>query len=401
MFIAIIIVLTVIALFIVNVPLMKKTRPGEAESSDQREAMNLQATRQQIKDIEKDVENDLIADEQLNSIRTEAENTLLLEMQASGETVHAVKSARFHRLTALGLSIFIPACALLVYLTVGAPGALIQTAEDTSQPSMEQLIERLEQRLADNPRDEEGWLVLAQTNMMLQRYDRAVVAMEKLYQLAGDSPDVLARYADTLTMANGGRFTDQASELIEKTLKLDPAHVHGLWLSGVRAYQAEDYVTAVGFFQKARINISDHENLVQIDELIKNAQEKAGVSTATRESPSSAAVKVRVDLSPQLQENISDGQTLFIFAKAADGPPMPLAVSKHSISELPLEVVLDDSMAMVPDLALSKFDQIVISARISNSGQPLAQPGDLQGESGVINPQTAQDLNITINQVVE
>ena len=271
MFIFIILVLIVIALLFVNVPLIKKYQPGAHALADNREAQNLEATRQQIKDIEKEVENDLIAGDQLNSIRNEAENTLLLEMQARGEPVHTIKSALFYRLTALGLSLFIPAFALLIYLSVGTPGALVQIAEDTSQPTMQQLITRLEQRLVDNPGDQEGWLVLAQTNMMMQRFDQAVIAMEKLYQLAGDSPDVLARYADTLTMANNGRFTEKAGQLIEKTLALDPAHVHGLWLAGVQAFQLEDFGSALALFQKARLNIDDPENLVQIDALIKTA----------------------------------------------------------------------------------------------------------------------------------
>ncbi len=401
MFIAIILVLIIIALFFVNVPLLKQTQPQEAGSAGDREALNLQATRQQIKDIEKDVENDLIADDQLNSIRTEAENTLLLEMQAKAEPVRAVISARFYRLTALGLSIFIPVCALLVYLSVGTPAALLQTAEESSQPSMEELISRLEQRLAENPGDQEGWLVLAQTNMMLQRFDQAANAMEKLYQLATDSPDVLARYADTLTMANGGRFTDKAGELIEKALTLDPTHVHGLWLAGARAFQANDFDTAVRLFQKARLNINDPENLAQIDELIKAAREKAGANLQASPTAAPAAVNVTVELSEELKDDINNRQTVFVFAKAASGPPMPLAVSRHSVNELPLEVTLNDSMAMMPDLALSSFDEVVISARISSSGQAQAQAGDLQGESAVINPQTIDHVKITINSVVD
>ena len=403
MFIFLIIALIVVALILVNLPLIKKSVSNDANLTDDREAMNLEATRQQLKDIELDVENDLIADDQLNAIRTEAQNTLLLEMQAKEESAYGEKSMRFHRLTAVCLSLFIPIFALLVYLTVGTPSALVETSVDESQQTMEQLVARLEQRLADNPGDQEGWLVLAQTNMMMQRFDQAVVAMEKLYQLTDDSPDVLARYADTLTMANNGRFTAKASELIEKTLALDPSHVHGLWLAGVQAFQAEDFKLAVELFQKARVNIDDPENLAQIDELIKSAQEKSGVSSGTQPSTTAdaVAVTVRVALATQLEDKIQADQTLFIFAKAAKGPPMPLAVSKHKVSELPLQVSLDDSMAMMPELTLSAFDQVVISARISSSGQPLAQSGDLQGESIVINPQVVNDVSININQIVE
>ena len=405
MFILLIIALIVIALFLVNLPLLKHSVPNEDSLTDDREAQNLEATRQQIKDIEKDVEYDLIADDQLSAIRTEAEDTLFLEMQARGEPVHAHKSVRFQRLTALVLSLFIPAFALLIYLSVGNPGALVETVTEESQPSMEQLISKLEQRLADNPRDEEGWLVLAQTNMMMQRFDQAASAMEKLYQLNSESPDVLARYADTLTMANNGRFTSKANQLIEKALSLDPSHVHGLWLAGVQAFQAENFDLAIKLFQKAKMNISDPENLVQIDELIKSAQEKGGDKSGEKvdveNSPPSVTIKVKVALSEKLRQSVNADQTLFVFAKAANGPPMPLAVAKLRASELPIEVSLDDSMAMMPDLKLSAFDQVIISARISNSDNPQAQSGDLQGESAVINPKDIDEINISINQVID
>lgn len=401
MFILSIITLIAVAILFVTLPLTKRNRSDQDRTADDRESLNLEATRQQIKDIENEVENDLIAADQLNAIRSEAETTLLMEMQAGIEPVKADKSAWFHRFTALGLALFIPAVALLVYLSVGTPSALVQTPEDGSQPNLDELVANLQQRLADNPNDQQGWLVLAQTSMMMQRYDQAAIAMEKVYEIAGDSPDVLARYADALVMANNGRFTDRAAQLIEKALELDPEHVHGLWLAGIEAFQAEDFSTAVSFFQRARMNIVDPENLVQIDEMIKTARAKSGTVTKPPEQTGGRSVTVRVELSPQLTDSVKADQTLFVYARAADGPPMPLAVSKHQVSELPLEVSLDDSMAMMPDLALTTFDQVVISARISNSGEPLAQAGDLQGVSAIINPQHAGDVRVIIDQVVE
>lgn len=404
MFLVIILLMTVAAIGFVAWPLIRKTAANEEHSLENHQTVNLEATRQQIRDIKKDYEDDLIAQDQLNPIRNEAENTLLMEMQARQRPEHAAKSSRFHRITALVLSLMIPVSALLIYLSVGTPAALMQTAEDTAQPSMEQLIARLEQRLAENPGDEEGWLVLAQTNMMMRRFDQAVVAMERLYELDGDSPDVLARYADSLVMANNGIFTPKAGELIEQALRLDPSHLHGLWLAGVQAFEAQDFDLAVGFFQKARVHITDPENLVQIDELIRTAEQSMSADAGIRENipPQDAAmVEVSVSLSPGLQEKAEAGQTLFVIASAADGPPMPLAVSRHTVAELPLQVSLDDSMAMMQNLKLSGFEQVVIRARISGSGQPLAQPGDLQGESGIINPNTLPQVSITIDQVLD
>ena len=404
MFIILIILLIAAALLIVNIPLIRKSDSHKGEPVIDRDALNVEATRQQIRDIESDVEYDLIANDQLGSIKAEAENTLLMEMQDSSDTALSNTSRRFNRWTAVVLSVFVTVFALLVYLSVGSPQALLQTTEQSAQPTMEELLSKLEQRLADNPGDQEGWLVLAQTNMMMQRFDEAVIAMERLHQLAPDSPDVLARYADTLTMANNGRFTTKAEELIEQTLALDPAHVHGLWLAGVQAFQAEEFEKAVSLFEQARVNIDDVENLAQIDALIENAREKSGASQASSDSQAdvdAAALTVTVDVAAQVKDKLSPEQTLFVFARAASGPPMPLAVSKHPVTQFPLEVSLDDSMAMMPELKLSAFDEVIITARISNSGQPLEQPGDLVGRSAKLNPQNVDALNITIDRVVE
>ena len=402
MFILLASILILMALLFVFLPLFSKRTITNVD----RQSENLQATRQQIKDIEKDLENDLIATDQLDLIREEAENTLLLEMQESDKPVGRQRSKRFNILTAIVLTVFIPVTALLVYLSVGSPSALIeesqQFASENGQPSLEQLVEKLEQRLAQQPNDEQGWLVLAQTNMMMQRYDHAVKAMEKLYQLNSESADVLARYADSLTMANNGRFDDQAKSLISSALDIDPNHVHALWLAGVNAYQDERYESAIQTLEKARSNMTDSENLAQVEEIISAAKQRLNESSSGTElgdDTITMAVSVNVDASLADEFNLED--SVFVFAKAANGPPMPLAVSKHKASELPLTVTLSDAMAMIPELTLSSFDQVVISARISAFDQPIAQAGDLQGESSIINPSQVSEIEITINQVVE
>ena len=402
MFLLLIIALIILALLFVVFPLLRKT---QIQSAD-RQTLNVDATRQQISDIENDVENDLIDSEQLILIRQEAEDTFLMEMVDDTPNSKPAKSKRFNRITAVVLSLFIPVFAFLIYLSVGTPDALLQSTEQfpaqNEQPSLEQLVSKLEQRLSQEPGDEQGWLVLAQTNMMMQRFDEAVNAMEKLYQLSGDTPDVLARYADTLTMANNGRFDEQALRHINKALELDPDHVHALWLSGVQAYQAGEYETAIQRFQKARVNIDDAENLAQIDELIQAASERGNITLSDQvQSDKGTELLVKIDIEDELKDKINPEHTLFIFAKAAQGPPMPLAVSKHKAAELPLSVSLNDAMAMMPELTLSSFDEVIITARISPGDQPLSQSGDFQGNSAVINPSKLSEVSVLIDEIVQ
>ncbi len=400
MFLALAFILIALALFFVMPPLRGR---GQATRHDQHQA-NLQATRERLHDIEKEVDNDLIASEELDSIRQEAETTLLLEMSDGKPGETREKSALFHNFWTAVIVVCIPLFAFLVYLSVGTPTALLNnTAGEPEQQAqqLEQLISQLEERLTENPDDEEGWLVLAQTNMVMQRFDQGVEAMENLYRLKGDTPDVLSRYADALTMANEGRFTDKAKQLIKKALFLDANHVHTLWLAGAQAYQAEQFDQAIDYFEKAKANTDDAQNIAQIDELIKAARERGNVQQNNQPSTEITSINVKVDIDESLESKINPDDSLFVFAKAAQGPPMPLAVSKHSVAEFPLKVSLNDSMAMMPELKLSSFDQIIISARVSKSGDPIAQQGDLQGISKMINPKLVDTVSITINEVVK
>ncbi len=399
MFIVFALFLVAIALLFIIPPL----RGNEQKKSDQHKQANLEITRQRLHDLEKEAENDLIASDQIGAIRGEAETTLLLETPNQEQT-QSTRNPKFNKLWTTLIVIFVPVCAFFIYLSVGAPTALLDASEQPIQQpgqQLEQLVAQLEQRLQDNPDDAQGWLVLAQTSMMMQRYDESVKAMENLYRLKGDEPDVLSRYADALTMANQGRFTDKARELIKKSLSLNPNHVHTLWLAGVQAYQAEQFDKAIEFFQNAKVNTDDADNIAQIDDLISAAQARINNETLNQPHSSGVEIIVNVDIEQSLENKIDPNDSLFVFAKAAQGPPMPLAVSKHMAAELPLNVTLSDVMAMMSELKLSSFEQVIISARVSKSGQPSAQAGDLQGESDVVNPQKIEQVNIMIDQIIQ
>ncbi|MEQ1589866.1 MAG: hypothetical protein ABL902_05885 [Gallionella sp.] len=113
-----------------------------------------------------------------------------------------------------------------------------------------------------------------------------------------------------------------------------------------------------------------------------------------------ASVSGKVSLSPALASKVSPTDTVFILARAAQGPRMPLAVFRKQVKDLPMEFTLDDSMAMQPQMKLSNFDQVVVAARVSKSGGAMSQPGDFEGVSATVKP-GAKGLNIVIDTVVK
>jgi cytochrome c-type biogenesis protein CcmH len=115
-------------------------------------------------------------------------------------------------------------------------------------------------------------------------------------------------------------------------------------------------------------------------------------------------VEIQVSLDPKLAANVSPTDTVFIFARAVQGPPMPLAVVRKHVKDLPVTVVLDDSKAMAPELRLSKFTEVVVGARVSRAGDPLPRSGDLEGFSNsaikLADLLSIQPVIISIDRVV-
>ena len=141
------------------------------------------------------------------------------------------------------------------------------------------------------------------------------------------------------------------------------------------------------------------------DSDVAGALATGGVTTgAASDSASTAAagprIAVEVTLAPELADKVNGDETLFVFARASEGPRIPLAVVRSTASALPFSTTLDDSQAMRPGMNISSVPQVVIGARITRGGEPTASTGDLQGFSGVITPGADGVVRVTIDAVV-
>ncbi len=303
------------------------------------------------------------------------------------------------------VAVIVPALAIGLYLRigspvmlqgVGAPGAA-GTQGQGGAPSLESMVAALEQKLKAEPDNIEGWYMLARSYMSLQQYDKGAAAMEKVYAAASDQPDVVLQYADALTMAAGGKVTDQAFALVEKALSLDANHAEALWLAGIGAEQRGQVDKAIGYWERALILVADNPESVA---LLKQAIERArGQASASAPAARRASLDVRVSLAPELADKVAPEDTVFVFARAANGPPMPLAAQKLRVAELPKTVTLDDSQAMMPERTLSSAAEVVVGARISKSNSPTPQPGDLEGLSAPLSPTTVSAVDVAIDRV--
>ncbi len=280
-----------------------------------------------------------------------------------------------------------------------------------------QMVDKLAERMKSQPDDVEGWTMLARSYTVLGRFVEAVPAYRHATQLEPKNAGLLADFSDVLAAANQGRPTPESLALLDRALALDPRQPKALALAGTIAFERGDYAGAVLQWQKIADALPpDSEFRQQVQANIDEARRRGGLpagdpsSQASASSDASSAKSNRpaasnaasvsgtVTLAPALAARASPTDTVFVFARAATGSRMPLAVFRATVADLPLAFKLDDSMAMTA-MKLSDAKQVIVGARVSKSGNALPQPGDLSGESAPIAP-GANGLSITIGEAV-
>ncbi|HKK15145.1 MAG TPA: c-type cytochrome biogenesis protein CcmI [Gammaproteobacteria bacterium] len=409
-------VMMAVALFFVLRPLFLRKPPRQG--SDRTDA-ELAVYRNRMAELKAEVENGLLSEAEAAMAEIELKKSLLHEaVENKDQEDPSTRSGSSNWWTIGIASVLLPVIAISAYLFLGNPhltGASLQpdpANPDTSghQFSTEDMVAQLAERLENNPDDPQGWLMLTNSYMTLGRYQDAVKAGERMYALYGNEPYIMLRYADALAMANNGRLSGKPAELIKKALALEPDNITGLWLAGMVEDQQANYSAAIEYWQRLQPLLqNDQKSLEEVNQLISRAQAKmggsqqiaapAGKQPETGDTPRS--IVVDVSLSPDLAGDTDPDDALFVYARAVEGPPMPLAVVRKKVKNLPLQVTLDDSMAMFPQMKLSSFDQVKVSARISKTGNAITQPGDFIGESPVItNNKQPDTVSIVINKQV-
>jgi cytochrome c-type biogenesis protein CcmH len=243
----------------------------------------------------------------------------------------------------------------------------------------------LADRLEKAPDDAEGWRVLGRSYSVIGHYPEAARAYERAAALIPGDAELLADYADALAMAQGRSMAGKPLELVTRALRIDPDQWKALALAGTAALERKDYAEAIAHWERLRKVLPPGSGMEQsVEASIAEARALAGAGPAPKskaQAAASARVAGRVSLAQGVAARAAPTDTVFIFARAASGPPMPLAVLRKQVRDLPLEFTLDDTMAMAPNLKLSSFPEVIVGARVSRSGSATAQSGDLRGQS--------------------
>jgi len=397
-------VLLALALAILLVPLMRTVR---AQQSDQRQQQNIQIAREKKRQLQAQLDQAEIDQATYDSAYVDLQTSLALELGPN----EADSEKSRGKWMAMVVLLAIPSASVLLYLVFGdyrviENPQLVSTAPQQQtaaapQMSLDEMTTAIKQRLRDNPEDAEGWFMLGRTMMAKQQYDEAVAAYQRSNDLLPDEPGILFALADALAMQNNGNLLGEPEVLLQRGLDLAPNFPNGLWLAGMAAEQRNDYKTAHRYWTQLLPLIADNPTSTrEIQGLIAMLEERDPGLANSVVSGTGVSIKLLVDISAELKAKASPDTTVFVYAKAMQGPPMPLAVRKLQLGDLPVSLTLSDADAMMPSMKLSSFNQVIVGARVSSSGNPVAQSGDFYTEQEAVdstNPPA--QINLTIDQI--
>lgn len=392
LFWSIIAFMVLVALVILIVPVLR-TRP---ETGPDRKSINIELYRTQVAKLEEDLQEGLLDQQAFDEAKQEIDRNLL-EDTADTDSVAQAKSGR---IPAIITAIVVPVVAIGLYLGLGRADLVdIQPQKTPNAHQIEKMMSRLISHLKEHPDDSDSWVILGRSYTALNEYGKAEQAYKKAYALIGDNPDFLADYAEIIAMNHNNELAGEPRKLLRIALKKNPDTIKALWLSGHAELQLGNDKKAVAYWKKLLkvLPPKDSEAINTVNQYIAQVEGKQAPPPV---AGGSAKLTVKVSLASSIEASVKPDETVFIFARAASGPRMPLAIVRKQVRDLPLTVTLDDSMAMSPQMTLSKFDKVIVGARVSKTGQALPQSGDIQGVSPTIQSTRKDPVSVVINSVV-
>lgn len=421
--------LIAVALLFVLTPLLRVARvPQERIAGDAARRANLQVLREQLAALDAEHAGGTLDTEQYRIQRIEIERRALEEEQDPASAPIVARSGK----TAIALGAFVPLFAFVVYGVVGMPEAVLQRpvaeaaqADGVTAEQIEAMVAKLASRLENQTMaqagDDQAWTMLARSYAVLQRFPEASKAFARARELASENPQLMADHADVLAMLQGQRVAGEPAQLALRALAIDPDNLKALALAGSAAFEEKDFTGALKHWVRASGLAEPGSPFAQgLSGSIAQARAAGGLDPAGAPAPqvaqaplplapavppaplagSGAGARLTgvVQLAGPLAAQAAPGDTVFVFARAAEGPRMPLAILKMRVSDLPLNFTLDDSTAMSPQMKLSNFPRVIVGARISRSGDAMPRSGDLVGQLGPVD-NVAGKLVVTIDAV--
>lgn len=392
--------LLLVALAFLLLPILRGRR---AQAEEDRTALNVALYEERLAELTSQHSAGTLTAEQLEAGRADAARELLEDTENSDQP----RIAKLGRSVPLIAAVLVPLMGYGLYMYWGASDKVQMARQFSEQPrTVEEMTAHLEQAVQEQPDSAEAWYFLGRTYMNQERPADAAKAFGRVVEIAGRQPELLGQLAQALYFAGDRQWSDKLQALTDEALQGDPQEVTSLGLLGIAAFEEARYPDAVRFWEQLVAALPEED---PSREAIRGGIERArqqiegGSSTTEQASATSekadtagATLQIQVALDPKVAESVSPQDTVFVFARAVAGPPVPLAAKRLTIADLPATVTLGDADAMVPSMKISSVEQVTIMARVSRSGD--ATKGEWMGQSEALDTASDNAIDLVIDR---
>ena len=396
---------------LVLLPLLRYT-PRKDLSTD---VLNSLVYRDRLQELESDLQQNRVTEEEFSQLKSELELTLLEDV-AQGAQKRSAMTLGGKAIIVWPLLVLIPAMALGLYWKEGYKPAVHDwlsnqsrmnqivalmmagdfAALEKEQVELPDLIRGLQRHVQKQADDDRAWYLLGVSYMQVRMPEQAELAFTRALSLDGNNVDYLLGYTQASVMLNNGQLSPQLRHSLMAVIERQPNNPKPYMTLGMAAFQGGDFASAINIWQQYLDRPDRDERAADLlQRSIAVAQKQmttvpAVADSGTQTSGQKPLLNVTVTISDEVRQQVSASDTLFIYAKAVSGPPMPLAVVRQPVGSWPVQTQLSDANAMTPMATLSKFTDVVVQARISSSGNAIPQSGDWIGPTQVLKLQPGE-----------
>ena len=400
--------LAILVALLLLVPPLMRGGAGLDASGD----ANVALYRERLAELDLERDRGEVEADRYTVLREDLERGLLADA-GKRDTAHAAARPPACGM-AVAVAVVVPVCSLAFYLWLGSPHGLDlrppprdAAAGAGPAPPVEAMVASLAVKLADDPDDADGWLLLARSQVALERFDDALVGFERAHALLGDEPALLTDWAEAEAGSAGNQFPASVLDRLDRALELDPDHEKALWLGGFAAAQNGRTDTAVARWERllARQPPGSREESV-VTELLARVRGAGDTTPAARSGaagsagPGGTRIVVEVSLAPDLAIKLDAGEPVFVFARPPSGAGPPVAVARTVVGALPATIALDESNAMIPSRSLASVERVLVAARVARSGTANRTSGDVEGVAGPVAVADTAPVGVVISQIV-
>ena len=411
------VLLTLIALLFVVVPFFKRERIQRLDHNANSELIRIY--HQRLDELKTELDNQRI-DAQMHDESVIEQKRRLLNELSPEKALNSKGNNRIFALTGAGFLIVLTAIFYgytgsqqqikgwhdaMANLKSYGERAVMQEGEPLTPNELQAFALALRTKLDQSGDDEVAWMLLGRVAMSLNEFDMAMQSFDKVLKMNPDNKQVLISYSQVLLMEGSDANMSRAATMLSRVLKAEPTNIDAISLLALIAYERKDWLQAKTAFEVLLASMQQNdprysmiaERIAEIDAHLNNEQQATNTELA---KATNSEISITVDLDPTLVDSQPQNGTLFVFAKAASGPQMPLAVVKMTEYSFPLTVTLSDTNAMVDGLNLSSVDKIVLTARLSKDATVVTSSGELEGKSDVLERANVKEYSLLINELI-